>query len=46
MKLEQLDYHIPKNLIATEPTKPRDESSLVVVNKEFEVIKFKEIINC
>ena len=45
MKLEQLDYHIPKNLIATEPTKPRDESSLVVVNKEFEVIKFKEIIN-
>ena len=45
MKLEQLDYHIPKNLIATEPTKPRDESSLVVVNKEFEVIKFKEILN-
>ncbi len=45
MKLEQLDYHIPKNLIATEPTKPRDESNLVVVNKEFEVIKFKEILN-
>ena len=45
MKLEQLDYHIPKNLIATEPTKPRDESNLVVVNTEFEVIKFKEILN-
>ena len=45
MKLEQLDYNVPKNLIATEPSKPRDESSLVVVNKEFEIIKFKEILN-
>ena len=45
MKLEQLDYHIPKNLIATKPIKPRDESSLVIVNKEFKLIKFKEIVN-
>ena len=45
MKLEQLDYHIPKNLIATKPIKPRDESSLVVVNKKFKIIKFKEIVN-
>ena len=45
MKLKQLDYHIPKNLVATEPIKPRDESSLVVVNKEFKIIKFKEIVN-
>ena len=45
MKLEQLDFYIPKKLIAIEPTKPRDESSLVIVNKKFEVIKFKEILN-
>jgi len=45
MKLEQLDYSIPKNLIATKPIKPRDESSLVIVNKEFKIIKFKEIVN-
>ncbi len=45
MKLEQLDYHIPENLIATKPIKPRDESSLVTVNEGFEIIKFKEIIN-
>ena len=45
MKLGQLDYHIPKNLIATKPIKPRDESSLVIVNKEFKIIKFKEIVN-
>ena len=45
MKLEELDYHIPKNLIATKPMKPRDESNLVVVNKDFKIIKFKEIIS-
>ncbi len=34
MKLSDFDYQLPKELIATEPTKPRDHSRLLLLNKE------------
>ena len=45
MHLKDLDYEIPKELIALYPTKPRDNSKLVVVGKNNRIIKFNEIIN-
>lgn len=44
MKLEDLNYKISEDLIATEPKFPRDDSSLLIFNKEMKIIKFKEII--
>lgn len=34
MQLEELDYHLPGNLIAQFPSRRRDESRLLVLNKE------------
>jgi S-adenosylmethionine:tRNA ribosyltransferase-isomerase len=34
MKLEELDYHLPGNLIAQFPSRRRDESRLLVLKKE------------
>ena len=45
MRLNDLDYEIPKELIALHPAKPRDNSKLVVVGKNNRIIKFNEIIN-
>ena len=45
MHLNDLDYEIPKELIALHPAKPRDNSKLVVVGKNNRIIKFNEIIN-
>ena len=45
MHLNELDYEIPKELIALHPVKPRDNSKLVVVGKNNRIIKFNEIIN-
>ena len=45
MHLNDLDYEIPKELIALHPVKPRDNSKLVVVGKNNRIIKFHEIIN-
>ena len=45
MHLNDLDYEIPKELIALYPVKPRDNSKLVVVGKNNRIIKFNEIIN-
>ena len=45
MHLNDLDYEIPKELIALHPVKPRDNSKLVVVGKNNRIIKFNEIIN-
>ena len=45
MHLKDLDYEIPKELIALHPVKPRDNSKLVVVGKINRIIKFNEIIN-
>ena len=45
MHLNDLDYEIPKELIALHPVKPRDNSKLVVVGKNNRIIKFNEIVN-
>lgn len=44
MKLEDLNYKLSEELIATEPKFPRDESNLLIFNKKMKIIKFKEII--
>ena len=45
MHLKDLDYEIPKELIALYPVKPRDNSNLVVVGRINKIIKFNEIID-
>ncbi len=45
MLLSDLELKIPDDLIATRPAKPRDDSKLVIVEKGFKIIKFKQIIN-
>ena len=42
--LSDLDFKIPEKLIALKPTKPRDNSNLVIVKENQEIIKFKELI--
>ncbi|MDA3885820.1 MAG: tRNA preQ1(34) S-adenosylmethionine ribosyltransferase-isomerase QueA [Candidatus Delongbacteria bacterium] len=48
LELSDYDYELPKKLIAQEPSKTRDSSRLLVVNRETNDIcikNFKEIIN-
>ncbi len=45
MLLKELNYKIPRDLIALYPKKPRDESKLILVGEKFKIINFKEIIN-
>ncbi len=45
MLLKELDFKLPQDLIALYPKKPRDESKLVLVEDEFKIIEFKEIID-
>ena len=45
MNLKDLDFNLPKNLIALYPKKPRHNSNLVIVNSGNKIVKFKEIIN-
>ena len=48
MKLEEFDYYLPEELIAQVPIEKRDESKLMVLNKNEKKIEhhtFKEIIN-
>ena len=48
LELSDYDYELPKELIAQEPSKTRDSSRLLVVNRETNDIclkNFKEIIN-
>ena len=45
MNLEELEFDLPSNLIALEPKFPRDESKLVVLENQPEIIKFKNILN-
>ena len=40
MNLSSFDYHLPNELIALRPSRPRDSSRLLVVNK-----RTKEISN-
>jgi len=41
MKLYDFDYHLPKNLIAQQPLKPRDRSRLLVFSKKTKQITDK-----
>lgn len=48
MKLSEFTYTLPKNAIAQKPTRNRDESKLMIVNKKERTIehkKFKHIID-
>jgi len=48
MKLSKFKFNLPKELIANYPTENRDESRLMVVNREkqsFEHMMFKDILN-
>ncbi len=45
-KLQDYNYHLPKNLIAQKPTSPRDTSRLLVLNRKTNQIshhKFHQI---
>lgn len=48
MKLEEFDYHLPEERIAQTPLEKRDESKLMILNKEEKTREdkiFKDIIN-
>ncbi|MDR1006556.1 MAG: tRNA preQ1(34) S-adenosylmethionine ribosyltransferase-isomerase QueA [Bacteroidales bacterium] len=48
MKLSQFKYNLPKELIASVPSKERDDARLLVVNRKtklFEHLEFKDVIN-
>ena len=45
MKIEDLNYNVPSELIALYPKKPRDQSSLVINEAQRRIIIFKEIID-
>ena len=42
MKLSSFDYHLPKELIAKRPSRPRDSSRLLVVNKQTKKVNKKD----
>jgi S-adenosylmethionine:tRNA ribosyltransferase-isomerase len=48
MKLAELDYYLPKELIAQQPIKPRDHSNLLVLDRlqgNIKHLRFDNIIN-
>ncbi len=48
MKLSKFKFNLPKELIATHPTENRDESRLMVLNRETKTIEhkmFKDVLN-
>jgi len=48
MKLSQFRYHLPEELIANRPPEQRDESKLIVLNREKQTIEhrmFKDILD-
>ncbi len=45
MIIDKLDYRLPKDLIALYPKKPRDSSKIVIVDKSFKILEFKNIVN-
>lgn len=45
MKTSELDYHLPKNLIANFPVSPRDHSKLMVIDKKSKTIQHKKFFN-
>ncbi len=45
MKLKNFDYNLPRDLIAQKPVKPRDQSRLLLLDKETGEIKHKYFYN-
>ncbi len=45
MNLNDFDYFLPKELIAQFPSDKRDDSNLLVINKETDAIEFKKFFN-
>ncbi|MCF7907179.1 tRNA preQ1(34) S-adenosylmethionine ribosyltransferase-isomerase QueA [Patescibacteria group bacterium] len=45
LKLEQFDYYLPPNLIAQKPSKPRDHSRLMILNRDKKTIKHDYFYN-
>ena len=45
MIIDKLDYKLPKDLIALYPKNPRDSSKIVIVDKSFKILEFKNILN-
>ncbi|HLD36948.1 MAG TPA: tRNA preQ1(34) S-adenosylmethionine ribosyltransferase-isomerase QueA [Planctomycetota bacterium] len=45
MRLSELDYHLPKELIAQKPAKPRDRSRLLVLDRKTGKIKHRRFSN-
>jgi S-adenosylmethionine:tRNA ribosyltransferase-isomerase len=45
MKLSELDYHLPKELIAQRPAQPRDRSRLLVLDRKTGKIKHRRFYN-
>ena len=45
MRLEEFDYYLPEDLIAQTPLKKRDESRLMVLNKETGLIEHKHFFD-
>jgi len=45
LKLEQFNYHLPSNLIAQQPSKPRDHSRLMILYRKKKIIKHDYFYN-
>lgn len=45
MRLSELDYHLPKELVAQKPAKPRDRSRLLILDRKTGKIKHRRFNN-
>ncbi len=45
MKLDDLHYNLPGTLVALNPKKPRDKSSLLINSSKKKIIMFKDIVS-
>ncbi len=45
MLIDKLNFDVPQSLIAIHPKKPRDMSKVVIVNEDFKIENFKNLIN-
>lgn len=43
MRVEELDYHLPADLIATRPAQPRDEARMMVVSRAGEIVEHARV---
>ena len=45
MFLDKINFKLPTDLVALHPASPRDQSKIIIVDKDFEIKKFTEIIS-